>query len=71
LFVRSDEIWVQPIDGREPYVTGITSSNLFFPSVSPDGGRIAFRGRQDNQKRVDDQEPVSGYVAGEALTCGG
>jgi Tol biopolymer transport system component len=44
LFVRSDEIWVQPIDGRQPYGTGITFSRLSTPNVSPDGSRIAFRG---------------------------
>jgi Tol biopolymer transport system component len=45
LFVSSDELWVQPIDGREPYATGITFNGLRAPSVSPDGGRIAFIGQ--------------------------
>jgi len=42
LFERSNEIWVQPIDGREPYGTGINFSQLSPESVSPDGSRIAF-----------------------------
>jgi Tol biopolymer transport system component len=42
LFERSNEIWVQPIDGREPYGTGINFSELSPESVSPDGSRIAF-----------------------------
>jgi Tol biopolymer transport system component len=41
LFSRSGEIWVQPLDGREPYATGIHGHA---PSVSPDGDRIAFIG---------------------------
>jgi Tol biopolymer transport system component len=44
LFVRAGGIWVQPIDGREPYATGITFKELGNPSVSPDGGRVAFTG---------------------------
>jgi Tol biopolymer transport system component len=42
LFERSNEIWVQPLDGREPYATGLNFSGLSPESVSPDGRRIAF-----------------------------
>jgi len=50
LLIRSGEIWVQPIDGREPYATGITFSDFVsVPSVSPDGGRIAFVGNTTTQ----------------------
>ena len=42
LLDRSNEIWVQPIDGREPYGTGINFGQLSPESVSPDGRRIAF-----------------------------
>lgn len=49
LFVRSGEIWVQPIDGREQYSTGIHCEGFCSPSVSPDGGRIAFVGNTSTE----------------------
>jgi hypothetical protein len=46
LFVRLDEIWVQPIDGGPAYGTGIRVEGLNSPSVHPNGSRIAFMGRK-------------------------
>jgi Tol biopolymer transport system component len=46
LFARSDEIWVQPVDGGPAYGTGIRIEGLIYPSVHPDGSRIAFVGRK-------------------------
>ena len=51
LFVRSDEIWVQPIDGGLAYGTGIHVEGLdsLSLSVHPDGSRIAFVGTKSNR----------------------
>jgi len=47
LSVRSEEIWVKPIDGGPEYRTGIRAEGLWgAPSVHPDGSRIAFFGRK-------------------------
>jgi Tol biopolymer transport system component len=43
LFIRSDEIWIQPIDGGAPHGTGIRFDKyrIIDLSVHPDDGRIA------------------------------
>ena len=48
LFVRSDEIWVQPVDGGPAYWTGIQVEGLYPPNLHPDGNRIAFLGRKNS-----------------------
>jgi hypothetical protein len=44
LFIKSDEIWAQPIESGAAYGTGIRSDNIGAPSVDPAGNRIAFVG---------------------------
>ena len=50
LFIKSDEIWVQRLDGSAAYSTGIRLNGLGSPSVHPDGSRIAFTGVTRNQQ---------------------
>jgi Tol biopolymer transport system component len=51
LFVRTSEIWVQPVDGSAAYSTGIHFSGIGSSlSVHPDGTRIAFIGSTPNRQ---------------------
>jgi Tol biopolymer transport system component len=50
LFVKSDEIWVQPVDGSAAYGTGVRFNGIGSASVHPDGSRIAFTASTSNQQ---------------------